>query len=253
MTLDRLKGVRAGGHASCQTQPVCTLMTPELMTTHLLRCAQSLMMSVCPLQSTFLYGSLLRQLAHQSVQDMLGLSPGSRAMDPASEAAAAVLAAAVAQLRQSAGVYDYLSKQVLPALFLTIKGDRSVCCAGDTNCYWSGLTAAALVGVVWEYFLCSVRRTARAGQRQQLFAPSHCRIILYVASQTRLHGVACALAERRSTNSCFSSVQSVCCAVCLLHLLFCVQAWGVDSRAVPCDVPDGPGRGCSSHSIQGRA
>jgi hypothetical protein len=55
---------------------------------------------------------------------MLGLSPGSRAMGPTSEAAAAVLAAAVAQLRQSAGVYDYLAKQVLPALFLTIKGDR---------------------------------------------------------------------------------------------------------------------------------
>jgi hypothetical protein len=72
----------------------------------------------------------------------LGLSPGSRALEPASEPAAAVLAAAVlaaavlaaavlaaavAQLRQSAGVYDYLAKQVLPALFLTVKGDRWVC------------------------------------------------------------------------------------------------------------------------------
>lgn len=75
-------------------------------------------------QSTFLYASLLRQLAHQSVSDMLGLSPGSRALDPGSEAAAAVLAAAVAQLRASSGVYDYLAKHTLPALFLTIKGDR---------------------------------------------------------------------------------------------------------------------------------
>lgn len=58
---------------------------------------------------------------------MLGLSPGSRAVDPVSDAAAAVLAAAVAQLRQAAGVYDYLAKQVLPSLFLTIKGDRWVC------------------------------------------------------------------------------------------------------------------------------
>jgi hypothetical protein len=57
---------------------------------------------------------------------LLGLSPGSRAQDPASEAGAAALAAAVAQLRQSAGVYDYLAKQVLPAMFLTVKGDRCV-------------------------------------------------------------------------------------------------------------------------------
>lgn len=55
---------------------------------------------------------------------MLGISPGSRAVDPSTEAAAAVLAAAVAQLRQSAGVYDFLAKQVLPAMFLSIKGDR---------------------------------------------------------------------------------------------------------------------------------
>lgn len=93
-----------------------------------------------PLQSTFLYGSLLRQLAHQSIQDMLGLSAGSRAMDPTSEAAAAVLAAAVAQLRQSAGVYDYLAKQVLPALFLTIKGDR-----------WAGST---MVSLRWQHSMC---------------------------------------------------------------------------------------------------
>lgn len=77
-------------------------------------------------QSTFLYASLLRQLGHQAVSDLLGLSPGSRPLDPASEAAAAALAAAVAQLRQAAGVYDYLAKQVLPAMFLTIKGDRWV-------------------------------------------------------------------------------------------------------------------------------
>jgi hypothetical protein len=77
-----------------------------------------------PVQSTFLYGSLLCQLAHQSVADLLGLSPGSRAVDPNSEAAAAVVAAAVAQLRQAAGVYDHLAKQMLPALLLTIKGDR---------------------------------------------------------------------------------------------------------------------------------
>lgn len=35
-----------------------------------------------------------------------------------------MLAAAVAQLRASSGVYDYLAKHTLPALFLTIKGDR---------------------------------------------------------------------------------------------------------------------------------
>jgi hypothetical protein len=35
-----------------------------------------------------------------------------------------VLVAAVAQLRQASGVYDHLAKQMLPALFLTIKGDR---------------------------------------------------------------------------------------------------------------------------------
>jgi hypothetical protein len=52
------------------------------------------------LQATFLYASLLRQLAHQGVQDMLGLSPGSTAMPAGSEAAAAALAAAATQLRQ---------------------------------------------------------------------------------------------------------------------------------------------------------
>jgi hypothetical protein len=52
------------------------------------------------LQATFLYASLLRQLGHQGVQDMLGLSPGSTALPPDSEAAATVLAAAATQLRQ---------------------------------------------------------------------------------------------------------------------------------------------------------
>lgn len=75
-------------------------------------------------QATFLYGSLLRQLSHQAVGDMLGLNPGSKALDPGSEAAAAVLASALTQLRQAVGVYDYLAQKVLPDLFLTIKGDR---------------------------------------------------------------------------------------------------------------------------------
>uniref|UniRef100_A0A383VYS6 BRO1 domain-containing protein n=1 Tax=Tetradesmus obliquus TaxID=3088 RepID=A0A383VYS6_TETOB len=74
--------------------------------------------------ATFLYASLLRQLGHQGVQDMLGLSPGSTALPADSEAAATVLAAAATQLRQAAGVYDYLAEVMLPPLFASLKGDR---------------------------------------------------------------------------------------------------------------------------------
>lgn len=58
------------------------------------------MVPLLALQATFLYASLLRQLGHQGVQDMLGLSPGSTALPADSEAAATVLAAAATQLRQ---------------------------------------------------------------------------------------------------------------------------------------------------------
>jgi hypothetical protein len=75
-------------------------------------------------QATFLYGCLLRELAHQAVRDMLGISKGSTPLDAASDAAAAALAAAVAQLRQAAGVFDFLHTQLLPPLALALKGDR---------------------------------------------------------------------------------------------------------------------------------
>eukprot|EP00879_Flechtneria_rotunda_P001652 GHRR01001812.1.p1 GENE.GHRR01001812.1~~GHRR01001812.1.p1 ORF type:complete len:395 (+),score=149.03 GHRR01001812.1:171-1355(+) len=75
--------------------------------------------------ATFLYGALLRQLAHQSIQDLLGLSPGSTAVAAGEEPAAASLAAAVAQLRRAAGVYEHLAEVMLPPIFSSLgKGDR---------------------------------------------------------------------------------------------------------------------------------
>ncbi|KAF6260578.1 hypothetical protein COO60DRAFT_1700289 [Scenedesmus sp. NREL 46B-D3] len=74
--------------------------------------------------ATFLYASLLRQLGHQALQDLLGLSPGSTALPPDSEAATAALAAAATQLRQAAGVYDHLAEVMLPSLLASLKGDR---------------------------------------------------------------------------------------------------------------------------------
>jgi hypothetical protein len=77
-------------------------------------------------QATFLYASLLRQLAHQTILDLLGISPGSKSLQPGSDAAAAEIAAAVTLLRQAAGVYDHLADTILPPLFNSLgRADRS--------------------------------------------------------------------------------------------------------------------------------
>lgn len=86
------------------------------------------------LQATFLYASLLRQLAHQGIQDLLGISPGSTTVPLSSDAAATAIAAAVGQLRQAAGVYEHLAEVMLPPLFTTLHGDRyalTLVCAVD--------------------------------------------------------------------------------------------------------------------------
>lgn len=78
----------------------------------------------CCLQATFLYGSLLRQLGHQGIQDLLGLSPGSAPTPLSSDVAAAGVATAVGHLRQAAGVHEHLAELMLPTLFTSMSGDR---------------------------------------------------------------------------------------------------------------------------------
>jgi hypothetical protein len=74
-------------------------------------------------QATWLYGALLRQLASQTLDDLLGVSPG--ADKPAEgEARAAATAEAASLLRQAAGVYAYLGEQVLPPLLSSLRGER---------------------------------------------------------------------------------------------------------------------------------
>lgn len=71
--------------------------------------------------ATFLYGGLLRELAHQQLADMLGLSQGSTALE--GDARVAALAEITALLRQAAGVFAYLAEKLLPAL-VDLKPDR---------------------------------------------------------------------------------------------------------------------------------
>jgi hypothetical protein len=74
-------------------------------------------------QATWLYGALLRQLAAQTLDDLLGVSPG--ADKPAEgEARAAATAEAASLLRQAAGVYTYLGEQLLPPLLSSLRGER---------------------------------------------------------------------------------------------------------------------------------
>ncbi|KAI8472327.1 MAG: BRO1 domain-containing protein [Monoraphidium minutum] len=71
--------------------------------------------------ATFLYGGLLRELAHQHLGDMLGLTPGAQAAE--GEARVQALADVTALLRQASGVFNALSERLLPAL-TGLKSDR---------------------------------------------------------------------------------------------------------------------------------
>eukprot|EP00878_Enallax_costatus_P020039 GHUV01021168.1.p1 GENE.GHUV01021168.1~~GHUV01021168.1.p1 ORF type:complete len:229 (+),score=52.28 GHUV01021168.1:1231-1917(+) len=98
--------------------------------------------SVACLQATFLYASLLRQLAHQCIQDLLGLSPGSAAVPLSSDPAAAAVATAVGYLRQAAGVYEHLAEVMLPPLFTSMNGDRPAEILARCNTAMSQLSLA---------------------------------------------------------------------------------------------------------------
>lgn len=75
-----------------------------------------------PHQATFLYGGLLRELAHQQISDALGLAaPAAQALEGDARAAALVEAAAL--LRQAAGVFGALAEKLLPGL-VGLKPDR---------------------------------------------------------------------------------------------------------------------------------
>ncbi|KIZ06240.1 hypothetical protein MNEG_1717 [Monoraphidium neglectum] len=71
--------------------------------------------------ATFLYGGLLRELAHQQLADALGLTPGTQAAE--GDARAAAIAEVTALLRQAAGVFGALSERLLPAI-TGLKSDR---------------------------------------------------------------------------------------------------------------------------------
>ncbi|KAF8071277.1 hypothetical protein HT031_001360 [Scenedesmus sp. PABB004] len=117
--------------------------------------------------ATSLYAALLRQLAHQGVADLLGLSPGSTALPPGGDAAAAALAAAVAQLRGAAGVYEHLAESVLPPLFAELKGDRP----GEIMARLA--TAMAQLCLAEAQALTAFRAGARAGSSAPVVASLH--------------------------------------------------------------------------------
>ncbi|GBF99683.1 hypothetical protein Rsub_12377 [Raphidocelis subcapitata] len=71
--------------------------------------------------ATFLYGGLLRELAHQQLGDCLGLTQGSTAL--AGEARVGALAEVASLLRQAAGVFAALAERLLPTL-VDLKPDR---------------------------------------------------------------------------------------------------------------------------------